>query len=378
MRLKNAAAVMQFSPRDVFTPLAAHDKATMLLELFAAGVHRCPLTTGDNLLAGLVTQVDVAMELLPILKGGSAHEMGHASLLSLGVGLHSPVFCNAEQQVGDTLAQLDAWQISALAVCDDSGKLVANFSVSNLAAIWTDREHAEEALGSSVLAYLTAHAPKALAPLTCTRRTTLLEAATLMVDKQVHRLWIVDENGHPTGVFTFTDLCKLVRDHTDAAFVAGNSGAAAAVSAPAKSHSAFGVIFRTAHGEAVSLDDAGEHVVLRASATDEHSIWEVEHLANSAVALRASNNKYLALNSTHHVQLVDEITNAAHWNIVHVDSGYVALRASNNGEFLEPYPDQKLHSSWFHATSKAHLGRPTKKQLFRMTNAIAPKKSPIE
>jgi CBS domain-containing protein len=368
---------MQFSPRDVFTPLSPDDKATMLIELFSNGIHRVPLVNGDNTLAGLVTQVDVAMELLPILKAGSAHEMGHASLLSLGVALHSPVFCNAVQEVGDTLAQLDAWQIQAVAVCDDSGKLVANFSVSNLAQLWSDRDNAESALGMSVLAYLQKHAPKSLAPLTCSRATTLVDALGLMIDKQVHRLWIVDDKGHPTGVFTFSDLCRLVRDHVDSAYVSKNAPAASASAAPAKPHSAYGVIFRTAQGQAVSLDDAGEHLVLRASATDEHSIIEIEHLANSAVALRAANNKYVALDPSHHVKLIDKINETAHWNIVHVDSGYVALRSSNNGEFLEPYPDQRLHSSWFHATNKAHLGRPSKKQLFRMTNAIAPKKSPI-
>lgn len=367
LRHKNAAAIMQYSARDVLTPLAPSDQATMLIELFATGVHRAPLVSADNRLVGLVTQVDVAMELLPLLKsGGAAEQLGRSSLLSLGVGLHSPVFCNAVQEVGDSLAQLDAWQIGALAVCDDAGKLLANFSVSDLAQLWIDHHATESSLGLSVLDYLKKFAPKALAPVTCKRTITLGDAVTLMVDKQVHRLWVVDDDGKPTGLFTFTDLCKLVRDHA----------APAAHHAPHRS--AYGVIFRTATGQAVSIDDAGEHVVLRPSATDEHSIWEVEHQINSAVSLRAANGKYLALDAAHHVKLVDSVSGAAHWNIVHVDSGFVALRSSNNGEFLEPYADQRLHSSWFHATNKSHLGHPGKKCLFRMSNAIAPKTAPIE
>jgi CBS domain-containing protein len=355
MRHRDAMSVMLFSPRDVFTPLQASDRASLAAALFATGIHRCPLVTADNKLTGLVTQVDLAMDLVPVLRDGAAQELGHATLLSLGLGLTAPVYCLKQQEVGDTLAQLNAWQIGALCVCDDYGKLVANFSVSNLVHLWSARSEIGADLSRSVYNYLETYAPNALQPVTCTRKATLVDALTTMIEKQVHRLWIVDDEHKPVGVFSFTDLFRLLRDHHGPMPRGG-------------AHSAFGVIFRTPAGEVMSLNESGEHVILRDAASDDHSIWQIEHLHNSAVAIRSARNTYIAVDDDHRIVLVPQVTPQAHWHLVHLDTGFVAIRSASGSDFLEPSArDSRVHSSWFHATMST---RPTKKQLFKMTSAL--------
>jgi hypothetical protein len=55
--------VIRMSPRDTFAPLDARDSCSLLISLFATGIHRCPLIDAERKLTGLVTQTDVLREL---------------------------------------------------------------------------------------------------------------------------------------------------------------------------------------------------------------------------------------------------------------------------------------------------------------------------
>ena len=138
MNLRSAAELMLLSPRDVLTPLDPHEPASMAVHLFATGVHRAPLTDADNKLVGLVTQVDLGAKLALAMKEGAAAALAGQSLEALGVGLFDPVSVAASESVGDTLSLLDAWQVSGVAIIDDTnaGALVGNFSVTNALALW--------------------------------------------------------------------------------------------------------------------------------------------------------------------------------------------------------------------------------------------------
>lgn len=60
-----------------------------------------------------------------------------------------------------------------------------------------------------------ANQPKSV-PVTAQRSETLVTTITRMIDRQVHRLWIVDKNDKPVGVVSMTDMCKVIRDYTEA------------------------------------------------------------------------------------------------------------------------------------------------------------------
>jgi signal-transduction protein with cAMP-binding, CBS, and nucleotidyltransferase domain len=46
----------------------------------------------------------------------------------------------------------------------------------------------------------------------------LADVINRLIEKQVHRLWIVDDHCKPVGVVSMTDICKLIRDHVDASW----------------------------------------------------------------------------------------------------------------------------------------------------------------
>lgn len=58
---------------------------------------------------------------------------------------------------GDTIAQLDAYQVSGLPVTDDNGHLIGNFSITNLLSIWAD--NANESISLTVEAFLAKYSP---------------------------------------------------------------------------------------------------------------------------------------------------------------------------------------------------------------------------
>lgn len=48
-------------------------------------------------------------------------------------------------------------------------------------------------------------------PVTCTDGSSLPEAMDKAVDKHVHRVWVVDQQGLLTGVVSLTDLIRVLR-----------------------------------------------------------------------------------------------------------------------------------------------------------------------
>jgi CBS domain-containing protein len=47
---------------------------------------------------------------------------------------------------------------------------------------------------------------KALRPISCSKSDTIEDVVKLMALNRVHRVWIVDEQGKPTGVVSMTDM----------------------------------------------------------------------------------------------------------------------------------------------------------------------------
>lgn len=95
----------------------------------------------------MLTQVDLMLEAAAILRSGaSTKAMADLTLEQLGLGSTPPMLVLASQSVGDTLTELDEFQVSAFPVIDDSGKLIAKFSLSNVLALFGNKEHLDKSL----------------------------------------------------------------------------------------------------------------------------------------------------------------------------------------------------------------------------------------
>lgn len=52
--------------------------------------------------------------------------------------------------------------------------------------------------------------------MTANRNEMLIDVIDRLVEKRIHRLWIVDEHSRPIGVVSMTDICKLICVYVDA------------------------------------------------------------------------------------------------------------------------------------------------------------------
>lgn len=119
--------------------------------------------TTDDKLVGLLTQADILMELaLAMRRDASCVLMGQCKLAQFdgGIGCVVPVTVLKSRSVGEAIEHLDYYQFSSLAVVNESGRLVGNFSLTNLLDIWLEKEESIGAtLALSIEEYLSIHSP---------------------------------------------------------------------------------------------------------------------------------------------------------------------------------------------------------------------------
>ncbi|WP_373538916.1 CBS domain-containing protein [Chamaesiphon sp.] len=128
--------------------------------------------------------------------------------------------------LADAVKLLVARHISGLPVIDETGKLVGVISESDL--MWREQgleqppymiflggviyfqnpltyeRDLHKALGQTVGEVMTPHA------ISIAANTSLSEAARLMHDKKIHRLPVVDEQNHPIGIITESDIVRAI------------------------------------------------------------------------------------------------------------------------------------------------------------------------
>jgi CBS domain-containing protein len=192
-----------------WTPVSQKGTLSQLLELFAAGVHRVAVTSHmEGYVRNIVSQSDVLayiskhQDLLGDWADKSLEEVG----LATGKDT-SRVICMAqESQVIHAFYLMYYNDVHAVAIVDSEGELCANISASDVRGL-SDLSM----LLLPVMEYLrevNRHSPPK-APLTVLSNTCLKSAINKMAMYRVHRLWIVDGKGKPTGVVAIQDILKL-------------------------------------------------------------------------------------------------------------------------------------------------------------------------
>ncbi|KAI8824095.1 uncharacterized protein EV422DRAFT_493178 [Fimicolochytrium jonesii] len=186
------------------------DTIESTLTAFARGVHRALITDVLNQRkAYLLTQTDIIRFI-----------HANPSVVSASIDLTIPIKISLLKQLGDPssvitmrdnrtvidgLALMKEKKIAAVPVVDKDGKIVANFSASDLRGI-TEAGLVE--LKKPVLEYLKSANGHIRNPILCTPQTSLSEVLELLVTNRIHQLWVVDspENPIPTGVVTRSDI----------------------------------------------------------------------------------------------------------------------------------------------------------------------------
>jgi len=102
-------------------------------------------------------------------------------------------------------------EVNALAVIDDNGKLVGTLSGSDLRGLSHDKV---TNVMLPVAEFLKLQHQTSTVPVTCKSTDTIKSVVERLVAEKVHRVWMVDENQHPKGVISLSDIALYVFTQT--------------------------------------------------------------------------------------------------------------------------------------------------------------------
>eukprot|EP00123_Amoebidium_parasiticum_P016843 comp23608_c0_seq1/m.40136 comp23608_c0_seq1/g.40136 ORF comp23608_c0_seq1/g.40136 comp23608_c0_seq1/m.40136 type:complete len:307 (-) comp23608_c0_seq1:399-1319(-) len=168
--------------------------------------HRVAVFDEHGTICAMVTQSDIIRLLFANID--SLGPVADVTLAQLGITAKPVVSVGLNTPAGDALGLLAERGLSGVAVVDGSGRLVANVSASDFRGI-TNFERLPEPL-ERFLDFDKKKAPKTYYVVTVALEDTLRTALNLYVTEGVHRLYMVDSEGRPTGVITMSDLLAVM------------------------------------------------------------------------------------------------------------------------------------------------------------------------
>lgn len=182
-----------------------------VIELFWLGMHRLPVVNMENNIINVLTQSD-----LLAFMAQNMHLIGaiaRKNLAECNLGMTAPLVAKATEQASTVVKRLHDKRISAVPVIDNDGKIVANFSISDLKGL-TSKNFKDILM--PVMEFLAKRSSqeenfrceRSLHPLTVKRSDILEETIYKMVATRVHRLWVVDDDMKPIGTISTTDLMR--------------------------------------------------------------------------------------------------------------------------------------------------------------------------
>mmetsp|Transcript_19020 Transcript_19020/g.53354 ORF Transcript_19020/g.53354 Transcript_19020/m.53354 type:complete len:311 (-) Transcript_19020:294-1226(-) len=209
--LELVSNVLNESGRDPYVPLCQGDPATEAVTMFSCGLHRVAvIDRNSGELLHTLAQSDLARVLAEELKRSACKHIGAKSLKELGLSQTSPLVIDEHCNVLGALQKIDETRVSALGVVEANGKLIGNFSASDLVGLY--RKSLPD-LTKPVDKYLAHYSPRSLTPIVLTDDATLLDVVNTLVESKIHRVWLVDADGKPTGVVSLTDIASFVKQY---------------------------------------------------------------------------------------------------------------------------------------------------------------------
>eukprot|EP00124_Ichthyophonus_hoferi_P004139 Ihof_evm2s420 gene=Ihof_evmTU2s420 len=162
--------------------------------------HRVALFNEHGAISAIITQFDVVKFLYE-----NIDQLGEASALTLsqlGIGPKEVVTVGVDTTASETLILLATRGLSGVVVLNRDGRMIANVSASDFTGI-TNYERLSETLGL-FLEIDKIEKLEEIYVVTIKPDSTLRETLELYVNESIHRLYMSDDLGRPTGVVTMT------------------------------------------------------------------------------------------------------------------------------------------------------------------------------
>ncbi len=196
-----------------FVSLNETYKATHPLDVFSSkyGIHRSPILDSESKVVNTISQSDYVKWFFEQSKTYFKNfEPFDFKLTDLGMAETEVVTVNKFDMVIDVIKKMAEQDLYAVAVVNNDGELVGNFSANDLKAMCQENW---PSFFVPVYEYLLQHSPTSLmANGLSIEYSTLRTALKYFGSYPQHRIWVVDSN-KPVGVITHTDVLNFVRSY---------------------------------------------------------------------------------------------------------------------------------------------------------------------
>jgi len=206
---KQAQHLINFSGRNEYRWLMEDASLEDLFKQFSESrtqYHRVGVHSKDGKILGIIAQSDLIqfigkhLDVLP---------MADKTLKELGL-LRGVVTMRSDIILGDTLEVIAAKGVSAVALTDYENKLIANFSASDLRGVTRGMV---SWLSKSTIDFLQNYGRGPKPPIVETESTSFKQAVDKLArlsNERIHRLYLIDSNDRPIGVFSLTDVFPIL------------------------------------------------------------------------------------------------------------------------------------------------------------------------
>jgi len=191
-------------------PVHLGDTITHLCnDIFSKGIHRAPVVDDNSRVISIVTQSD-------ILKFTNDHIrlFGRDALKTieeLELGTRNPFTIRSDIPAIHGYYLLSIQRLTALPVVDETGKVVANLSASDVRGLDLQKF---SALLYPVTEFIATQERLYREPIVCKLSTPIETIVHLVSSLHIHRVWVVDDAEKPIGVVSLTDIIKYLSSNS--------------------------------------------------------------------------------------------------------------------------------------------------------------------
>jgi len=212
-----AEKMSDISGTDPFIPVDEDTNVVEALKEFnIKRVHRMAITKHGE--AHTVLSVLAESSIIHWLAGHKDKliPQGHMTLRQLNLGgienFHQVISITESDSLLAALSIIQKYNIQGLPVVDVDGRIVGNFSVSDIKYMVSSDVGSEEniTLKMSLKDFLEKNKDKRPPLLTCSPTTKLLEVISLLSDNKVHRIHVVDKDKKPVDIVSTSNVLDII------------------------------------------------------------------------------------------------------------------------------------------------------------------------
>jgi len=212
-----AEKMSDISGSDPYLPIDEETTVVEALKEFnIKRIHRMAITKHGE--AHTVTSVLAESSIISWLAGHKDKliPQGHMTLRQLNLGgiemFHQVISITESDSLLAALSIIQKYNIQGLPVVDVDGKIVGNFSVSDIKYMVSSDVGSEEniTLKMSIKDFIEKNKDKRPPLLTCSPSTKLLEVISLFSDNKVHRIHVVDKDKKPVDIVSTSNVLDVI------------------------------------------------------------------------------------------------------------------------------------------------------------------------